>query len=156
MEQRIETQYISWVEFHRDTKQLVNNLVHKKWSSIIAVSRGGLIPASIIARELSIFSIDTICPYVLNGGSIEIIKKSVIKDTDSVLIVDEFVSSGRLFKEIRKYISRAMFASVYVTEKAKSFVDFYSKELGSRDVFFPWDTDIIWSEPILPENNKRG
>jgi xanthine phosphoribosyltransferase len=148
MEQIIENQYISWSEFHRDTRQLAKKLLYTNWDLIIAVSRGGLIPASIIARELSIFLIDTICPHIVNGN-IEILKAPVIKNFKNVLIIDEFVSSGRLFRKIKGCLSEAMFASVYVTKNSSKFVDFYSKELQSRDVFFPWDTILSWIPPIL-------
>ena len=47
---------ISWPELHRDARFL-SLLLHEKaarWKGIIAFTRGGLIPAALVARELDI------------------------------------------------------------------------------------------------------
>ena len=53
---------ISWVELHRDARFLSQEL-HRKgpWKGIIAVTRGGLVPAALVARELDIRLVDTVC-----------------------------------------------------------------------------------------------
>ena len=53
---------ISWVELHRDGRFL-SEVLHEKgdWKGIIAVTRGGLVPAALVARELNIRLVDTIC-----------------------------------------------------------------------------------------------
>jgi xanthine phosphoribosyltransferase len=53
---------ISWVELHRDARYL-SEVLHAKgpWRGIIAVTRGGLVPAALVARELDIRLVDTIC-----------------------------------------------------------------------------------------------
>ena len=53
---------ISWVELHRDARFL-SEVLHKKgpWKGIIAVTRGGLVPAALVARELDIRLVDTVC-----------------------------------------------------------------------------------------------
>ena len=44
---------ISWEQLHRDAKALAWRLVGMKpWQGIVTITRGGLVPASIIAREL--------------------------------------------------------------------------------------------------------
>ena len=70
--------YISWEELHRDTRKLAVCLLDagkahgivkgKGWAGIIAVSRGGLIPAAIVARELDIRMVDTICVISYAGA----------------------------------------------------------------------------------------
>ena len=51
---------ISWVELHRDARYLSEELHAKgNWKGIIAVTRGGLIPAALVARELDIRLVDT-------------------------------------------------------------------------------------------------
>ena len=55
--------YVSWDEMHRDTRVLAWRLLDMHNSSpfkgIIAITRGGMVPAAIIARELEIRVIDT-------------------------------------------------------------------------------------------------
>ena len=53
---------ISWPELHRDTRVLCHALMEKgPFKGIIAIARGGLIPAALVARELEIRLLDTIC-----------------------------------------------------------------------------------------------
>ena len=53
---------ISWAELHRDTRYLSHEL-HQlgQWKGIIAITRGGLVPAALVARELEIRLIETFC-----------------------------------------------------------------------------------------------
>jgi xanthine phosphoribosyltransferase len=59
---------ISWVELHRDARYL-SSVLHDmgEWKGIIAIARGGLVPAALVARELDIRVIDTVC--VVSYGS---------------------------------------------------------------------------------------
>src|SRR5580698_314013 len=53
---------VSWEELHRNAKALAWRLVELgPWKGIIAVTRGGLTPAAIVARELDIRLIETVC-----------------------------------------------------------------------------------------------
>ena len=54
---------VSWDQLHRDSKALAWRLIDKgqSWDKIIAIVRGGLVPAAIIARELDIHYVDTVC-----------------------------------------------------------------------------------------------
>ncbi len=57
-----KTYPISWEQIHRDCKALAWRLVGiGKWKRIVGIARGGLIPAAIIARELSIRLVETVC-----------------------------------------------------------------------------------------------
>ena len=53
---------VSWEELHRNSKALAWRLSEMQpYKGIIAVTRGGLVPAAIVARELDIRLIDTVC-----------------------------------------------------------------------------------------------
>ena len=53
---------VSWDQLHRDAKALAWRLAEPgPWRSVIAVTRGGLVPAAIVARELEVRLIDTVC-----------------------------------------------------------------------------------------------
>ncbi|MFY9516801.1 MAG: phosphoribosyltransferase family protein, partial [Acetomicrobium sp.] len=70
---------VSWDQLHRDSKALAWRLIDKgqSWDKIIAIVRGGLVPAAIIARELDIHYVDTVCvsSYTLKEqGELKIIK----------------------------------------------------------------------------------
>ena len=67
MDSKISSPYrddivISWPELHRDTRILCHALMEKgPFKGIIAIARGGMIPAALVARELEIRLLDTIC-----------------------------------------------------------------------------------------------
>src|SRR3546814_19739340 len=53
---------VSWDQLHRDSRALAWRLVALgPHTDIAALTRGGLVPAALIARELDLRLIDTIC-----------------------------------------------------------------------------------------------
>ena len=53
---------VSWDQFHRDARALAWRLASQgEWKAIVCVTRGGLVPAAIVARELEIRLIETVC-----------------------------------------------------------------------------------------------
>ena len=52
---------VSWEELHRNAKALAWRLVDLgPWKGLIGVTRGGLVPAAVVARELDIRVIETV------------------------------------------------------------------------------------------------
>jgi len=92
---------VTWVEVHRDTKQLARMLMDQgPWKGIIALTRGGLVPAAIVARELNIFVVDTLCISTYDEQVIEdttVLKKphQAVEDKgEGWLLVDDLVDTG--------------------------------------------------------------
>src|SRR5687767_10396993 len=96
---------ISWVELHRDARYL-SELLHAKgpWKGIIAVTRGGLVPAALVARELDIRLVDTICVTSYDAGAAGAaaqvqgqvnVLKGVTGDGAGHLLIDDLVDTGR-------------------------------------------------------------
>src|SRR6266566_4597800 len=71
---------VSWDQFHRDSRALAWRLSGQgSWQAMVCVTRGGLVPAAIVARELGIRMIETVCvasyhDYKTQAG-LEVIKK---------------------------------------------------------------------------------
>ena len=52
---------ISWEQFHRQSRELGLKLKDMgAWKGILAVTRGGLVPAGLVAQEMSVKNIQTI------------------------------------------------------------------------------------------------
>ena len=52
---------VSWDQLHRDSKALAWRLVERgRFRGVVAITRGGLIPAAIVARELECRVIETV------------------------------------------------------------------------------------------------
>src|ERR1044071_8635311 len=53
---------VSWDQFHRDSRALAWRL-HEAgpFEAIVCITRGGLVPAAIVSRELNVRMIETVC-----------------------------------------------------------------------------------------------
>jgi xanthine phosphoribosyltransferase len=150
---------VSWVELHRDARYL-SELLHAKgtWKGIIAITRGGLVPAALIARELDIRLVDTICvtSYSSAGAGqaaqvqaqVEVLK-GVAGDGEGYLLIDDLVDSGRTAQVVRQLLPRAHFATLYAKPAGRPIVDTCVKEFKQNKwIYFPWDIEYKFATPI--------
>lgn len=153
-EERYKRHYpISWEQLHRDSKALSWRLHDHKggWKGIVAVTRGGLVPAAVIARELGIHTIDTVCITSYDWksqGEVQVLK-SVEGSGEGLLIIDDLVDTGTTAKVVRKMLPNAYFATVYAKPAGKPMVDAYITEVSQDTwILFPWDSESQFVEPI--------
>ncbi len=150
---------VSWVELHRDARYLSELLLAKgSWKGIIAVTRGGLVPAALVARELDIRLVDTICvtSYASGGtGQAEQVQsdvrilKSVAGDGEGYLLIDDLVDSGRTAQVVRRLLPKAHFATLYAKPAGRPIVDTCVKEFKQNKwIYFPWDIEYKFATPI--------
>lgn len=144
---------ISWEQLHRDSKALSWRLHDReeKWKGIVAVTRGGLVPAAVIARELGIRHIDTVCitSYDWKEQREANILKKVEGPGKGLLIIDDLVDTGSTAKVVRKMLPEAYFATVYAKPAGKPMVDAYVTEVSQDTwILFPWDSEPRFVEPI--------
>ncbi len=144
---------ISWEQLHRDSKALAWRLVDMQaWKGIVTITRGGLVPASIIARELEIRLVDTVCVSSYDGrdqGSSSILK-SVDIDSEDWLLVDDLVDTGQTARLVREMMPKAHFATVYAKPEGRPLVDTFITEVSQDTwILFPWDTESQFVQPIV-------
>lgn len=145
---------VSWDQLHRDAKALAWRLTEGgPWRSVIAVTRGGLVPAAIVARELEVRLIDTVCVSSYDHqdqGDLEVLKPvSDDQDGEGMLIVDDLVDTGKTAKFVREMLPKAHFATVYAKPEGRPLVDSFVTEVSQDTwIFFPWDTELRFVEPI--------
>ena len=148
--------YLTWDELHRDTRNLARNLTDKSWRGIISIARGGLVPGAILARELNLRVVDTLCIASYDHdqqGDIQILK-SVDGDGDGYLLVDDLVDTGETAKALRTMMPEAHFATVYAKPAGRPLVDTFVTEVSQDTwIFFPWDMEPQPSTPII---GQRG
>jgi xanthine phosphoribosyltransferase len=153
---------VSWDEFHRDARALAWRLSGAgPFEAIVAVTRGGLVPAAIVARELGIRLIETVCVASYSHtaqGELSVLK--TVADAirglgggqgQGVLIVDDLVDTGQTAKIVRDILPKAHFATVYAKPMGRPLVDTYITEVSQDTwIFFPWDTGLAFQPPIKP------
>ena len=150
--------YVSWDEMHRDTRALSWRLLdmhnERAFSGIIAVTRGGMVPAAIIARELEIRVVDTRSGASYGEqaqGKLQILKSARdVGDGDGWLIVDDLVDTGKTARAIRDMMPAAHFATVYAKPEGRPLVDTFVTEVSQDTwIYFPWDLAPHANQPLI-------
>jgi xanthine phosphoribosyltransferase len=129
------------------------------FGAIVCITRGGLVPAAIVARELDIRVIETVCVASYDHTrqtDVKILKDvaaSVIAQGGGagagVLIVDDLVDTGQTAKAVRGILPRAHFATVYAKPMGRPMVDTFITEVSQDTwIYFPWDTGLAFQPPI--------
>ena len=156
--------HVSWDQLHRDARALAWRLDghgpdNGGWKAVVAITRGGMVPAMIVARELDIRTIDTISVRSYRKGeqgSLTILKSpdaAMMGDGEGVLVVDDLVDSGRTLELVQSMFPRAHFATVYAKPKGKPMVQTYVTEVSQDTwIFFPWDMALQYVQPYRGED----
>jgi xanthine phosphoribosyltransferase len=152
---------VSWEELHRYARALAWRLNEQgPWQGIAAVTRGGLVPAAIVARELDVRLIDTLCitSYDAEGGGslgadqkqgdLKVLK-TVPGDGAGWLIIDDLVDTGKTARKVRELLPKAHFATVYAKPAGRPLVDTFITEVSQDTwIMFPWDIEPQFAPPI--------
>jgi xanthine phosphoribosyltransferase len=156
---------VSWDQFHRDARALAWRLASAgPFDAIVAITRGGLVPAAIVARELEVRVIETVSiasyhDYKTQGG-LKVLKAiapevSNLAEGAKILIVDDLVDTGATAKLVREMLPRAHFATVYAKPLGRPLVDTFITEVSQDTwIYFPWDMGLSFQPPIA--NDKVG
>ena len=151
---------VSWDQFHRDARALAWRLSGAgPFRAMVCITRGGLVPAAIVARELGLRTIETVCvasyhDYQTQGG-LEVIKgvsQGVLDLGDEgahVLVVDDLVDTGKTVQTVRTMLPRAHVATVYAKPLGRPLVDTFVTEVSQDTwIYFPWDMGWSFQPPI--------
>ncbi|WP_374449381.1 xanthine phosphoribosyltransferase [Stella sp.] len=135
---------VSWEEFHRLSRDLALRLAEQApWRMLVAVTRGGLVPAAIVARELDLRRVDTLCIASYDDrtrGVPQVLKAAEAGDGEGVLVVDDLVDTGVTARVVRGLLPRAHFATVFAKPEGRPLVDTFVAEIGQDTwIAFPWD-----------------
>jgi xanthine phosphoribosyltransferase len=158
---------VTWDQLHRDARALAWRLMNLgPFAGVVAIARGGLIPAAIIARELDVRLVESVSIVTYAAGSsgtlIEeerrgppvVIKPPVAAgDGTGFLIVDDLVDTGATARVVRVLLPRAHFAAVYAKPEGRDAVDSFITEVSQDTwILFPWDTEPQFIAPLA----RRG
>lgn len=145
---------VTWDQLHRDAKALAWRLLDRgPWSGIVAITRGGLIPAAVVARELDCRLIETVSIVTYdeeNKGEPRVIKApAAAGDGSGWLVVDDLVDTGTTARVVRTLLPKAHFATVYAKPAGKPLVETFITEVSQDTwILFPWDTEPQFIAPI--------
>ena len=157
--------HVSWDQLHRDARALAWRLQGRgpdggNFRAVVAITRGGMAPAMIVARELDIRTVDTISvkSYHSGGGKADqrreaqVIKSpnaEMMGDGTGILIVDDLVDSGKTLELVRSLYPKAHFACVYAKPEGEKQADTFVTGVSQDTwIFFPWDMALQYVEPF--------
>ncbi len=151
--------HVSWDQIHRDARALAWRLDGRgpddgAWRAIVAITRGGMAPAMIIARELDVRKVDTVSvkSYDHQSQSEAVMLKApdaeLMGDGTGILVIDDLVDSGKTLELVRAHYPNAHFATVYAKPKGEPMVDTFITGVSQDTwIFFPWDMALQYVEP---------
>lgn len=152
--------HISWDQIHRDSRALAWRLDHRgpgengSWRAVVAITRGGMAPAMIVARELDIRTVTTISvksyDHQRQAEPVILAKPDdgLMGDGEGVLVVDDLVDTGKTLEVVRALYPKAHFATVYAKPKGEPLVDTFITGVSQDTwIFFPWDMALQYVEP---------
>ncbi|GAC1483255.1 MAG: xanthine phosphoribosyltransferase [Acetobacteraceae bacterium] len=145
---------VTWDQLHRDARSLASMLMPlAPFTGIVAITRGGLIPAAIVARELECRLVESISVVSYDeeeqGAPVVLKTPAAAGDGTGFLIVDDLVDSGVTARLVRQLLPRAHFACLYAKPAGKAVADSFVVEVPQDIwVLFPWDTAPLFVPPL--------
>ncbi len=151
---------VSWDQFHRDARALAWRLAGADpFKAIVCITRGGLVPAAVVARELDVRLIETVCVASYHDyksqGDLTVLKgisESVMnlgEGGKGILVIDDLTDTGKTAQIVRNMLPKAHFAAIYAKPAGRPVIDTFVTEVSQDTwIYFPWDMGLAYQEPI--------
>ena len=150
-----EKYVVTWDMFQMHARKLSERLLPaSQWKGIIAVSRGGLFPAAVLARELGIRHIETVCIASYhdhnNQGELQVLHAAQVPDGgEGFIVVDDLVDTGNTARAIRQMYPNAKFVTVFAKPAGPELVDDYVIDIPQNTwIEQPWDLGLTFVPPL--------
>lgn len=146
---------VTWDQLHRDARTLAATLMARgPVQGIVAISRGGLIPAAIVARELDCRLVESVCVAMYEeeaAAEPRLLKPpAAAGDGTGFVIIDDLVDSGTTARLVRGLLPQAHFACLYAKPAGMSVAETWVAEVPQDTwVLFPWDTAPLFVPPLV-------
>lgn len=154
-----QEKYVTWDEVQFLCRKLAARIHAERPDliRILAITRGGLFPAGILARELNIKLIETVgmesyssSDMTAGQSEVQILKEFNQRFAHNVLVVDDLADTGRTLKELKKSLVKPVIVTLFAKPEGLPMVDFYAEEVPQKTwVRFPWDTARAYVPPLV-------
>jgi xanthine phosphoribosyltransferase len=134
---------LGWDELHREVRRFARRLAGLgPWRGVVAVARGGLVPAAIVAEELQLGLVDTLCIASYDGvrrGEPHILK-GLAGPGAGLLVIDDITDSGATARLVHGLLPQAYLAAVYAKPAGRPFTDSFAVAVEQTVwIVFPWE-----------------
>ncbi|MFT4465258.1 MAG: xanthine phosphoribosyltransferase [Sodalis sp. (in: enterobacteria)] len=149
-----EKYVVTWDMLQIHARTMAKRLLPaEQWKGIIAVSRGGLVPGALLARELGIRHVDTVCIASYdhdNQRDLNVLKRAE-GDGEGFIVVDDLVDTGGTAKAIReraRMYPKAHFVTIFAKPAGRPLVDDYIIIPQNTWIEQPWDMGVVFVPPL--------
>ena len=142
-----DKEYISYEEITNECKKLAMRLKSNGFNKIIAVTRGGMVPACLLAQFLDIREISSISlvSYSFENKCEEIkclVSPGVVIDNQT-LFVDDLYDSGQTYSFMKDTYPQAKAVVIY-SKNNRAKLDFPAVEKNADTwLVFPWEFEPV-------------
>ena len=150
-----EKYVVTWDMLQMHARKLSERLLPaSQWKGIIAVSRGGLFPAAVLARELGLRHIETVCIASYhdhnNQGELQVLHAAQVPNGgEGFIVVDDLVDTGNTARAIRQMYPNAKFVTVFAKPAGAELVDDYVIDIPQNTwIEQPWDLGLTFVPPL--------
>ncbi|EBQ6220838.1 xanthine phosphoribosyltransferase [Salmonella enterica subsp. enterica serovar Enteritidis] len=135
-----EKYVVTWDMLQIHARKLASRLMpSEQWKGIIAVSRGGLVPGALLARELGIRHVDTVCISSYdhdNQRELKVLKRAE-GDGEGFIVIDDLVDTG------------GTAVAIFAKPAGRPLVDDYVIDIPQNTwIEQPWDMGVVFVPPI--------
>lgn len=158
MPHELVLEYVTWTEVHRALIELSRRIIREgiEFDVVIAIAKGGFIPARIISDILGIEDIGVIAVKFYKRTGVQMAKPRILHSLTidvydkKTLIVDDVVDSGRtmqlVLEEAYRHGARVVKTlALYVKPWSTIRPDYYYKETRNW-IVFPWELLEVYRE----------
>jgi len=139
---------LTWAQLHLDVRSLAAQVANKgPFKGIVAVARGGLVPAGILCKECNIRLVETVCIESCEtqscGPEAKVLKTFSQDAGRGWLVVDDMAASGRTTALLRAMLPNAWIVAIYAKEQAMEHLDYFVVKVPQDAwLLLPWESQI--------------
>lgn len=140
--------FITYEQVEQAALDAVSMILQKKVGikRIVAISRGGLVPACLMAEYLNIREIHSLALYSYHAdgtqGDITVLVRPNVPDEAETLFVDDLVEGGKTAGYIRQNYPNSSFFPLFSKRMSDEYI--VAPTLVPEDAFvvFPWEPEF--------------
>ncbi len=137
--------YPTYDEIHEKAIKLAELIKNKNinFTKMVVVSRGGFVPASVVAYCLGIQDVDivSIQSYIHREPGQAYVHRAP-KIDEVVLVIDDIVDKGGTAKALREFMPNMHLAVIYAKPRGLPLANTYVEEITQETwPVFPWDEE---------------
>jgi len=131
---------LSWEDVDNILTYIGSQLLKTDYKTILAVSRGGLIPGTILSHKLNL-PLKTVTWQTRDAGEKEVGRLNSITERYNCIVVDDILDTGVTIQTMKEASLHPFGTCAVLAKKETELLDIVGKKLYNNNkwVYFPWE-----------------